>query len=112
VHESQLARQVLHLALARAPAGTRVVAVRGWVAETETLSRPALELHFGAHARGTAAEGARLVLELRHVSATCACGAAYLPEHHVLVCPSCGGTDAVLSGPTGLTVEAIDVVGP
>ncbi len=109
MHESQLARQILDAALARAPAGTRIVAVRGWVAETEHLSRESLELHFGAYARETPAHRARLELSLRHVEAKCSCGVAYLPEHHVLLCPTCGGTDATLSGPTGLCIESIDV---
>jgi len=49
MHESTLARRILELAAARA-GGAAVRVVHGRVAETETLSREALELHFRAYA--------------------------------------------------------------
>jgi len=112
VHESSLARKVLELSLAEvARAGGGLVrVVRGRVAETETLSRESLELHFHAHAAGTPAAHARLEIELVHVAARCrACGATYLPEHHVLLCTGCGSTDGEELGATGLWIESIDV---
>jgi hydrogenase nickel incorporation protein HypA/HybF len=112
MHESSLAKQLLDLSLAqaaRAP-GARVRVIRGRVAETETLSGDSLELHFRAHARGTAAEGARLEVELVHVRARCrSCGQTYLPEHHALICPGCASTDAEELEPTGLFLSTIDV---
>jgi hydrogenase nickel incorporation protein HypA/HybF len=84
--------------------------VHGRVAETEALSREALALHFAAHARGSAAEGAELELELVHVRARCRdCGADYLPEHHLLLCPTCGSTDGEQHGETGLRIDRIEV---
>ena len=124
MHESSLARKILELSLAEAaraggtsgPGGlgglgeVRVDVVRGRVAETETLSREALELHFHAHAAGTPAAHARLEIELVHVAARCrACGATYLPEHHVLLCMRCGSTDGEELGATGLWIESIEV---
>jgi len=117
MHESSLAKQIVDLSLASLARasdvrGRAIVSVRGWIADTETLSREALELHFLAHARGTPAEGARLDLELRHVRARCrTCGETYLPEHHVLLCPRCGSVDADELGETGLKIEAIDLDG-
>jgi hydrogenase nickel incorporation protein HypA/HybF len=109
MHESSLARRILEVALERAGA-RKVLAVRGWIAETETLSPESVEFHFSAHARGTRAEGARLELRLIHVEARCrACGTQYAPEHHVLLCPSCGSTDGEELGQTGLGIEALDV---
>lgn len=109
MHESSLAKHILELGLERA-GGARLRAVRGWVAETESLSPDSLQLHFDLHARGTAAEGARLELRLIHVRAKCqACGEEYLPEHHVLMCPSCGGTEGKELGETGLKIESIEV---
>ena len=111
MHESSLAKQVLDAALAGA-GGARVTRVRGWLAETESLSGDSIAFHFAALARGTAAEGARLELELRHVEARCAsCGETYAPEHHVTLCPRCGSTAAELLGETGLYVESVDVEG-
>jgi hydrogenase nickel incorporation protein HypA/HybF len=112
MHESSLARQILELSLAEAAraGGSRVRAVRGRVAETETLSRTSLELHFHARAAGTPAAGARLEIELVHVEARCrACGAIYRPEHHVVLCAGCGSTDGELLGATGLWIESIEV---
>jgi hydrogenase nickel incorporation protein HypA/HybF len=87
-----------------------VQVVRGRVAETETLSRESIELHFRAHARSTPAAGARLELELIHVEARCrACSAIYRPEHHVLLCAACGSTDGEELAPTGLWIDSIDV---
>jgi hydrogenase nickel incorporation protein HypA/HybF len=112
MHESSLGKEVLRAVLARAEqeGAARVRAVRGWIAETERLDPQAIAFHFAAHARGTRAEGARLDLELRWVEAVCrACGGRYRPEHHLLLCPQCGSTDADLTGPTGLGLDAIEV---
>ncbi len=84
--------------------------VRGWIAETESLSPESLSLHFAAHARGTKAEGAQLLLELIRVEARCrACGRTYAPEHHVLLCPGCGSTEGEALRQTGLAVTSIEV---
>lgn len=112
MHESTLARQILDVVLerARGEAAQRVRTVRGWIAETEALSPQSLDFHFSAHAKGTPAEGARLELRLIHVEARCrSCGTKYAPEHHVLLCPSCGSTDGEELGKTGLGIEALEV---
>lgn len=112
MHESTLARQILEAVLARAAGQTagKVRVVRGWIAETESLSARSLDFHFSAHARGTPAEGAALELRLIHVEARCrACGAKYAPEHHLLLCPSCGSTDGEELGPTGMGIETVEV---
>ena len=56
MHESSLARQILELSLAEAAraGGSRVRAVRGRVAETETLSRTSLELASTLYGAATA----------------------------------------------------------
>jgi len=93
-----------------ADGGTRVLGVRGWIAETESLRPEALDFHFRAHAQGTPAAAAELKLELRHVHARCAsCGTEYAPEHHLTLCPSCGHTSAAILGETGVAIEQITV---
>ena len=112
MHESTLAQWVLKTVLQHSlsEGASRVRVVRGWVAETESLSAESLSFHFAAHARGTNAEGARLQLELIHVQARChACLRTYAPEHHLLLCPGCGSTEGELLGRTGLAVTAIEV---
>jgi hydrogenase nickel incorporation protein HypA/HybF len=111
VHEAALARRLLAAVLERAAdaGATRVRVVRGWVAETEALSAESLAFHFGAHAPGTAAEGARLELRLERVGARCrACGTTFTPDHHVVLCPACGA-DGELLGRTGLGLDALEV---
>lgn len=112
MHESSLAKQILDAVLDRAHAdgAARVRSIRGWVAETETLSADSLRVHFAAHAHGTLADGAQLDLRLIHVEARCAsCNKTYAPDHHVLICPACGSAEGELLGPTGLGVDVIEV---
>jgi hydrogenase nickel incorporation protein HypA/HybF len=112
MHESSIARQVLSIALARAAGegDVRLTAVRGHVAETEALSIASVRFHFDALARGTAAEGAVLELELRRLSARCrACARTYEPDHHLLLCPSCGFAGGEVVGEPGIAVHSIDV---
>lgn len=114
MHESSIARHLLAAVLdaaagAEKPGG--VLRVRGWVAESEALSREALVFHFAAHALGTLAEGAQLDLRLVRLSARCnACRLTYEPDH-VLLCPACGSTVGAILGHPGVAVEDIEVDG-
>ena len=114
MHEAALAREILAAVLDRAAreGARRVLVVRGWVAADEVLSPASLAFHFDAHARGTAAEQARLDLRLLRQSARCrACGETYEPDHHVVLCPGCGSTDGERLGPAGVGIESMDVDG-
>lgn len=111
MHESQLARRVLDVVLARVrdAGASKVRRVRGRLGEMEALSADALVFHFRAHARGTAAEDAELAIRLQHVEARCrACDRVYLPDH-VLLCPVCASTDGEMLGEVGLVIESLDV---
>lgn len=112
MHESSLAKQILSMALraARESGGGRVIRARGAIAETEALSGEAIRMQFEAHARGTEAEGAELDFDLVHVEARCgACGTIYRPEHHVLLCPACGGLEGEELGERGIRLDAIEL---
>ncbi len=112
MHETTLAKQIVDVCVssAQAQGAKRILAVYGWVAETEALSPQSLQLHFAGHARGTLAEGARVVLDVTRVDARCShCARVYTPDHHLLLCPACGATDAELLGPTGVGVTRLDV---
>ena len=111
MHEAGIARQLLDVVLVHA-GGSRVEVVRGWIADAEALSRDSLAFHFDAHARGTAAEGARLELRLVQLEARCRpCGRSFAADHHrVLLCPACGAVDAELVGPVGIGIDALEVV--
>lgn len=112
MHESALARQIVAAVVERARdvPDCRVRVVRAWVGDTEALSHESLALHFAAHARGSVAEDARLEIRIEHVDARCrACARTYAPDHHLLLCPGCGGAEADLLGRVGLGVDAIEV---
>jgi hydrogenase nickel incorporation protein HypA/HybF len=112
VHEASLARKIVNLVLERAEreGARRVVAVHGWIAETEAISISSLEMYFAGHAQGTLAEGARLDFRLKHVKAQCRrCAKRYAPARHVLLCPACGAAEADLLANTGMGVDSIEV---
>jgi hydrogenase nickel insertion protein HypA len=112
MHESSLGKAVLTAVLERAAAenAKQIRKVSGWIAETESLDPSAIRFHFQAHARGTPAEGAELELRLVWVEAECAsCKTRYKPEHHLLLCPSCGSTEGVVLGETGLGLDSIEI---
>jgi hydrogenase nickel incorporation protein HypA/HybF len=112
MHESSLARQLLSVVIERAASqgATRVLAVRGWVADAEELSAESLAWQFGRHAAGTIADGARVDIVVKPVSARCTrCGATYRPDHHLTLCPRCGSVEAEMLGETGLGIDAIDI---
>ncbi|HTQ24865.1 MAG TPA: hydrogenase maturation nickel metallochaperone HypA [Candidatus Binataceae bacterium] len=109
MHESSLAKKILDAALELAPDGM-IVAVRGWIADTEAMDRASLALHFAAHARETRAETARLEMRIAQVAARCVqCGERYAPDHLMMLCPRCGSTEAQLLGRIGIGIDAIDV---
>lgn len=109
MHESSLAKKLLDATLERAPDG-KIVAVRGWIADTEAMDRASLAFHFAAHARDTRAETARLEIRIEQVAARCVqCGERYAPDHQMTLCPRCGSADAQLLGRTGIGIDAIDV---
>lgn len=112
MHESSLGRDIVRAVVekAREAGAKHVRLVRGFVAETEWLNPEAIIFHFNAHARGTVAEGARLELKTSWLEADCKqCGKRYKPDHHVLLCPHCGSTEANVLGEPGLRIESIDV---
>ena len=112
MHESSLGRDILRVVVEKANdvGAKKVQLVRGCIAETEWLNSEAIIFHFHAHARGTVAEGAQLELTTAWVEADCiTCGKRYKPDHHVLLCPHCGSTEAKLLGDTGLRIDTIEV---
>lgn len=112
MHESLLAKQILTAVLDSTDTDEprRIKRVFGWIAETEALKPDALQFHFQAHARQTAAENAILHLKLVHVNARCnACGREYPPEHHLTLCPNCGSCDGRLLSRTGIGIDTIEL---
>lgn len=110
MHEASLGRELVAVVLARLPEGARARTVRGRLSETEAISPVSVQLHFHLAAAGTPLEHAQLQLEVEHVRARCrSCRAVYLPEHHLTLCPDCGGTDGEILGDTGLWVDEVEL---
>ncbi|MFO0760523.1 MAG: hydrogenase maturation nickel metallochaperone HypA [Byssovorax sp.] len=112
MHEASIARQLVTAAIAQGHknGARKITRIAGWVAETETLSKESITMQAAAQAVGSIAEGAAIDLDVFHVEARCStCGEVYRPEHHLLLCPKCGGTDAALLREVGIGVQAIDV---
>lgn len=110
MHEASLARDLVRAVLDRLPEGAHPTRVLGWVGETEALSLDSLRFHLQIATLGTSLHAAVWDLRLEHVAARChACGATYLPEHHLTLCPTCGSPDGEVLGPTGVMVEAVEV---
>jgi hydrogenase nickel incorporation protein HypA/HybF len=110
--EAVLAQLVLQAILKRDAfrGASRIRAVRGWAAETDSLCPERLSSHFAAQARGTRAEGARLLFNLIHVEARCrSCGRTYAPVQCLLRCPVCGSGNGEQLGQTGLAVTGIEL---
>lgn len=112
MHESSLGRDIVRTVVEKAAAegASRVRRVHGFVAETEWLNPEAIVFHFRAHAKGTIAEDAQLELTTSWIEAACLqCKQVYKPDHHVLLCPHCGSTEADLLGEPGLRIDSIEV---
>lgn len=112
MHESSLGRDIVRTVVEKATqeGASRIRRVHGFVAETEWLNPEAIVFHFRAHAKGTIAEDAHLELKTAWIEASCRqCKEIYKPDHHVLLCPHCGSTEADLLGEPGLRIDSMEV---
>ena len=112
MHEASVARKLLSAVLERAATerAGRVIAVRGWVADAEQLSAESLARHFALNAASTIASGARIEVQVEAVSARCSkCAEIFRPDHHLMLCPRCGSSEASMLGRTGIGIDAIDI---
>jgi hydrogenase nickel incorporation protein HypA/HybF len=109
MHELALAEAILAIATAHAGDG-RINAVEVQVGHLRQVVPEALRFNFELVAKGTAADGADLVIDEVPITARCrACATnAELPEFP-LRCPRCGALDVDLTGGEELLVSALEV---
>ena len=111
MHEATLAARVLAIA-GEAAAGRagRVTAVTVTVGELAGVMPDALAFAFDTLKRGTALEGARLVLETQAVGARCLdCGATYAPRGFPYACPACGSAAFAIERGEDFCVKEIEL---
>lgn len=115
MHELSVLHDVVRTALdeARRHGASRVTAVHLRVGVLRGLEPENLRFLFPLVAKGSAAEGASLEVEVEPVSWRCrSCGSRGEADRAILICPGCGADPVELSGGEGLRLSAIDVDDP
>lgn len=97
MHEMSIALQILDQAIQSASAKnvTRIDEIELEIGQMQQVVFEALELAFQCIAEGTIAEGAKLNMTEREMTAICrVCGHEYQPSIEVFTCPPCGSANA------------------
>lgn len=112
MHEMSMAQSILQAALAelkKHPAA-RLKTARVVVGEQRAVAPDTLRFAFGALARDTAAQGARLAIERRPAAARCRrcgwTGAIAIPRY---ACGACRGGELEMTGGDELYLESLEV---
>lgn len=109
MHEFSIANALLQIALRNAD-GCRVARVEVSVGHLRQVVPDTLAFAFELCARGTAAEGAELVLSEIPAGGRCAaCGAQTALSGFPWACGVCGGADLELTGGEELQVESLEL---
>lgn len=112
MHELSLAAGIVDIVAdaARAHDCARVVRVRVAVGALAHVEPEALAVGFAAASRGTAAEGAALVIDRPAGTAHClGCGASLVLAQRGDPCPDCGGFQILVTGGEDLRVVDLEV---
>lgn len=111
MHEYGIACEIARIACDEAArnGGGRVTVVRLLVGVLRGVVPEQLAFLFGHASEGSAAEGARLVIEEEPVTIACAaCGDVPAAEF-TLVCPRCGGPADRVSGGDALRILSLEI---
>jgi hydrogenase nickel incorporation protein HypA/HybF len=111
MHEMAITQSLLEISLAEAAkAGAgRVTVIRLKVGALTGIVPDSVAFYLDMLAKGTPAEGARLVAEVVPVTARCpACDHTFPVEDLVFLCPRCGGPAQLATG-RELAVESLEV---
>jgi hydrogenase nickel incorporation protein HypA/HybF len=115
LHELPITENILKVVLKHAgeDGAQRVVRVHLRVGELSDVVGEWLQRYFDYLSRGTAAEGAALVIERTPVTFRCeGCGASFpvkVREVEGIVCPGCGGGKATLLSGREFFIKYIEV---
>lgn len=111
MHEYGIACEVARIACDEAAknGGGRVTEVRLLVGVLRGVVPEQLAFLFGHAAEGSAAEGARLVIEEEPVSIACAACGAVESKRIAFACPRCGGPADRVSGGDALRILSLEI---
>jgi len=113
MHEMSLAQGVVEIALdqCRRHQASRVTVVRLEIGSLSHVEPRALEFGFDAASRGTAVEGAALVVERVTGQATCLiCVKTFPLDNRYDPCPTCGSHQVVVVAGEEMRVKDLEVV--
>lgn len=112
MHELGIAQSILDIALKAAGenGGTKVTAVRIQAGELRSIIADQLEFCFAFAAKGTAAEGAKLEVEVLPIIAVCGpCEREFRVENLDFRCPVCQGTSVRVVRGQELRIREIEI---
>lgn len=111
MHELSITEALLEVVLRHA-GGARVLGVDVTVGAWTGYAGGSIDLFWRELARGTCAEGAALRFRVEAATLKCrACGCVFLLDGSDLLCPQCGGAQALPEGGKDCTVDAIEIEG-
>ena len=119
MHEASLVEGILRTVMAAADEYSVAhpekpcLAVREIICEIGLLAAieaETLKACFELFSEGTAAEGAKLVIETKPLECQCLdCGAAFTLQERKFVCPACKSENIKFGNASGLTINAVNV---
>lgn len=111
MHELSLAEAILPTVLAIAQEhGARVVSLTVQAGALQMIVPDSLAMGFEAVSQGTAAEGAKLIVEPVAVTARCRrCGQVFDVEDAIFLCPDCHVADAETLTGNELTLVRVEL---
>ena len=111
MHEMAITESLVEIALAEAEkAGAkRITAINLKIGALTGVVAESVSFYMDLVAKGTLAEGARLVTTVLPVTANCpACRSDFAVEDLVFLCPTCGGPGQVVTG-RELFIESLEI---
>jgi hydrogenase nickel incorporation protein HypA/HybF len=111
LHEMSITQSLLDLAMVEAEKAraTRITAIHLRIGVLTGVVAESVSFYLDFLAKGTPAEGAKLVATVVPVTARCtACGTTFPADDLIFTCPECGGK-AQVAGGRELFMESLEV---
>ena len=111
MHEMAITESLVEIALveARKADAKRITAIHLKIGALTGIVADSVSFYMDLVAKGTLAEGARLVTTVLPVTAHCPdCGHDFAVEDMVFLCPKCGGPGQILTG-RELLIESLEI---
>ncbi len=112
MHELSLCESVMDILgeQARQAGAGRVRSVRLVIGELSGVVEDAMRFAFEVVSKGTIADGAELIIEMRPITARCrGCGGEFTVEGYAFTCALCGGPDIEIVSGRELMVDEVDL---